>query len=31
VKAAGLEVEVVEKPVHTAELLAHVFSRLVPG
>jgi len=31
VKAAGLQVEVVERPVHATELLAHVFSRLVPG
>jgi DNA-binding response OmpR family regulator len=30
VKAAGLEVEVVEKPVHPTELLAQVFSQLVP-
>jgi DNA-binding response OmpR family regulator len=31
VKAAGLEVEVVEKPAHPTELLAQVFSRLAPG
>jgi hypothetical protein len=31
VKAAGLEVEVVEKPVHATELLAQVFSQLAPG
>ena len=31
VKAAGLEAEVMEKPVHPSELLAEVFSRLVPG
>jgi len=30
-KAAGLDAEVVEKPVHATELLAQVFSRLVPA
>ncbi len=30
-KAAGLQVDMMEKPVHPTERLAHVFSRLVPG